>query len=733
VSSAERIGEDVLAALLWDVPRLRSGGPGAAAFLEAFGPPPWEEPDPAGGVLALAANGVRLKQEGDFEQAVANFRDVAELPEGALLGCCLTGWAAVPELASLALRRAVDQIAAAHPDPEVQARLLAKVAALAVDAHDGELFASCLEAVLERAPANSSVAWSAAIEAMNEGLGFRDIKQPASSGHYDALSALPWVWGAAADAAREIAKERLNAKVRGTWSFTLHAGQTPLDKMVAAEVQAAWAGARGVRRAIRLQIGSHMLTEAARTRDEWVYGLYTWITGDGDQIPQTIRLCEPHLDQRAAAELLSGLDSDLTVITHDYKLAEAADALWALIPDELLEWTYLHVSPDTENLILQQIAHRLWGKLAWRGPELFYEHWSRLQEVAASRQLAHLQSEPLAELPEDSRRALLAAARRQLQESPSADLLLMTAALAEGLSSLREEVLGEIRALDLPAGVLVDVAERRADLTNPGAIEGAVEGLLSLVVEEREQAHVGRVQFGASSARITLGRAAALTPGPFIDAVQMLLEVAGDSDGPSQHMFEAREALAVLARAGRLDERAREMVGRMGDRPGTLLSHGEYSEHVLAAQRRRILAPKLELDERTRLAADTRDPDARVRHVAIATAAVCLEEGPDDTIGWALVTGLFDPDDEVVSIALYAVARGALDGMRDAQAVAADRAVRLYTGSQSVIRESVVSVARHLSSDYEHLARLLHDAASDQSWRVRRAASLALETVRKRD
>jgi hypothetical protein len=723
VNSAEPLTVETLAALLWDEPALHAGSLGAQAFADAFGPPPWNEPPQNLGLLAAAAHAVRLHRGGESVDALTLMHTLTEQLDGMLLGLCLIGWAAPPEQATPALHEAAGLIDTASRDGETKARLLAKLAGLALDARDPVLYEHCVRRSIGLAPVGSPLAWRIAIDALREGITVQEPPARPLGGRYDVLTWLPWIWGAVADAAAEIAKERVKARGQSTWSYTWHAGRTPLDQMLAAEAQAGWAGVPGIRRQIRMQIGAHLITDVARTREDWLYGLYAWITGGGGQIPQTVALAEPHLDPAAAAELLRSLDSDLSVRTGPYALAEAADALWALIPDEQLDWVYQHVTPDTENMILAQTARRLWGKLCWRDPERFYRHWAALPEHPAGEQLTSAQPQPLLMLSEKQRLRLLAAADDQLERAPDAELAVLAAELAESVD--RPEVLTQIRDLDLPTDALVELAGERPDLIDPEALSAAIADLAGRVRRTREEAAEGRVQFGSVSARVMLAQALTLTPAGNRHAVELLLDVAADSRSPAQHMFEAREGLVILKAAGLLDEEDRDRIRAMADTPGSLLSHGEFTAPVLAAQRRRILAPDLSADDRTRLAVDTRDPDGRVRHIAIVTAATVLSAHPDQGVGWALLSGLFDPQDEIVQAALAAVARGALDALPDARTVACERVARLYEGTQSTVRETVVHTAANLAGHSDRLRRLIADAASDPSWRVRRAAEEA--------
>lgn len=670
---------------------------------------------------------MQLHRGGENADALTLMRTLTEQPDGMLLGLCLIGWAAPPQQAAPALHDAEGLIDTVSRNGETSARLLAKLAGLALDAHDRVLYERCVRRSIGLAPGGSPLAWRVAIDALGEGIMVQEAPVQPVDGRYDALTWLPWVWGGVADAAAEIAKERVKARGQSTWSYTWHAGRTPLDQMLAAEAQAGWAGLPGIRRQIRMQIGAHLITDVARTRQDWLYGLYAWITGGGGQIPQTVAVAEPHLDDAAAAELLRSLSSDLSLATGPYALAEAADALWALIPDDHLDWVYEHVTPDTENLILAQTARRLWGKLCWRDPERFYRHWAALPEHPAGEQLTSAQPQPLLALSEEQRLRLLAAADDQLERAPDAELAVLAAELAESVE--RPDVLTQIRDRDLPMDALVELAGERPDLIDPEALSSAVADLTGRVRRTREEAAEGRVQFGSASARVMLAQALTLTPVRNREAVELLLDLGEDSGSPAQHMFEAREGLVILKAAGLLDEEDVDRIRAMTDAPGTLLSQGEFTAAVLAAQRRRILAPDLSVDDRTRLAVDTRDPDGRVRHIAILTAATVLSADPDQAVGWALLSGLFDPQDEIVQAALAAVARGALDALPDARTVACERVARLYEGTQSTVREMVVHTAAHLAGDSDRLRRLIADAASDPSWRVRRAAEEASEKM----
>jgi hypothetical protein len=239
VKSADPLPAEALAALLWDAPALRAGSPGAQAFAGAFGAPPWNEPARDLGLLGMAAHAVQLHRRGESADALSIMSALTEQPGGMLLGLCLTGWAAPPEQAGPGLRDAAGLIDMASQNGEIRARLLAKLAGLALAAHDLGLYERCMRRSISLAPSGSSLAWRVAMDALGEGITVQEPPAQPVDGHYDTLTWLPWIWGTVADAAAEIAKERVKARGQSTWSYAWHAGRTPLDQMLAAEARRA--------------------------------------------------------------------------------------------------------------------------------------------------------------------------------------------------------------------------------------------------------------------------------------------------------------------------------------------------------------------------------------------------------------------------------------------------------------------------------------------------------------
>jgi hypothetical protein len=154
---------------------------------------------------------------------------------------------------------------------------------------------------------------------------------------------------------------------------------------------------------------------------------------------------------------------------------------------------------------------------------------------------------------------------------------------------------------------------------------------------------------------------------------------------------------------------------------------GNITERLLEVSRYESLAPTLTESERLALTGCCRDPDARVREVAMNVCSRVLGDGThdDDALVWGLVSGLFDPVDDVVQAALRAVASANVLTTDASRQVAVDRMPRVYQSARSSTRAVVVVAARRLLSKLPNsgLDALVAEAERDKSWRVRRATA----------
>ena len=140
---------------------------------------------------------------------------------------------------------------------------------------------------------------------------------------------------------------------------------------------------------------------------------------------------------------------------------------------------------------------------------------------------------------------------------------------------------------------------------------------------------------------------------------------------------------------------------------------------LLHAAQLRVLADSLFGEDIAWLATCARGPDAQCRLVAIAALADIGNLGIP-AVQWTLVSGMFDPSDEVAARAIngYALAEGASS---DANAVVRARLVALYESATRRLRQQVVVAAKRCRE--LELQELLAAAASDRAWTVRREAA----------
>lgn len=147
----------ILAALLWDRPALlRSAAPGARAFAEALGPPPYRQELEGDAPLDIAARGIRFELGGQPHEALEQYARLGQI-EGwpAVLGGFLFAWSAASGDAEIVDRAAEATRALEIKDGLLRARMLVKLATYALDKQRGELFAELMDEAVVTAPAGS--------------------------------------------------------------------------------------------------------------------------------------------------------------------------------------------------------------------------------------------------------------------------------------------------------------------------------------------------------------------------------------------------------------------------------------------------------------------------------------------------------------------------------------------------------------------------------------------------
>lgn len=260
MSSPLTIPPEIEAALVWDRPRLmRSGDPGAQAFVASLDPPPVRLEESASGPLATAAVSIVAERSGDGDAASDGFRELARSddPFVALLGLMLRCWSS-----GTYEENDFDNAAAnveLVSDPLLKARLFMKLATFALDKQEVDRFGGYLNAALGSAP--QLTRFRRAVMVVIANYSAQWLTEPDESDD-DPLVRYQWIDDLAARSARDELISLLKARAQSPWSWSVQMGRTNADVAVAAELQATWAGALWMRDGLRRQLAAQLPSPA---------------------------------------------------------------------------------------------------------------------------------------------------------------------------------------------------------------------------------------------------------------------------------------------------------------------------------------------------------------------------------------------------------------------------------------------------------------------------------------
>ena len=287
---------------------------------------------------------------------------------------------------------------------QLKARLLGKLALFAFDRQLAEACVSALSQAVDTARSGSRLQRALLLAAVNNDL-IRPI--PAEvfkpSEDVDPLVDQDWIDALALRAARADLEDLLQARARSPWSWQFRTGRTPVDEIIAAELQATWAGAWWLRPTLRTQLGAQILRAPPEREDSLVYGLSMWITGGGRDIRQVIDLAEPEFTSATADALTRPLIAALRLPdVGDTRLSEAAASLWDLFSDEtamlLLDRLQVTEADDPYGAA----ARRYWALMAFRDPAEVGRRLLAMQSKEIAALLPELSLTALETLPIDA-------------------------------------------------------------------------------------------------------------------------------------------------------------------------------------------------------------------------------------------------------------------------------------------------------------------------------------------
>lgn len=709
------------AALVWDVRTLRAlAVPGTDELIDAFGATPQADPLLEVGAertpLVAAASGIVLDRAGDHSRARELYGSIAGDSWSDLLRVCLLAWSPGDD-GGRPIEEAVSLVSSL-PRSALQARLYAKLATSAYDKQHEGLFRSLLAAAVEASEAESRLGFVLRLEQENFEGHIGGVGQTMAGLPADPLVDMAWIEGSAHAAAAEQLSDALKERARNPWSSSVRFGRTPLDQVLAAELQASWAGALWIRRSLRRQAGAQVLLSEPADSREAAYGLLMWILGGGRDRRPVADLVEPNLDVAAIAEVLRyllGVPASMRDPAH--AVAEVAYALWDCVPEQTVASLFHWLEPEPVQHPVADDVRRLWAILALRAPETFAERLVAFDAQTQAAFVGELTPAALRRLPESAARSLLDAVVSHPPEWDIGDRFVAAAVLDDSLGLER-------RSLDLneaPPDAIVAVAKEARERVTDAELERAAAALGASIRDRLGAAREGRYGFGTRSPEALLAAAIEALGGEGGHHLPPLLEVVEEHELPGEMRLEALVGLGMLASRTLLDaqtvERIRAAPLRARD---TLLR--PVSTELLEAARLLALARDLSQTEQARLIAFSRDRDPRVRELSVNAAALANEDRPADVLEYVLVSALFDPDESVLVRGLVGLRQTPSDLLQE---TVDERLITLVRRHRRLVRAGAASLARRLLAaglESTRLAQVVELASGDKSWRVREAA-----------
>ncbi len=716
---------DVVDALTWNVPGLAlRPSTGATAFRLVLGPPPWRL-EFGDDVLSLAARGLLAERTGDAELSQKYY---AQLLNGefwaSLLGRFLLAWSPNPD-GERHLFDAFNQVRSL-PRTKVKAHLLAKASLFAFDRDLGDLCVEALEMAIATATPRSRLRQALLLTAVNNGFleGLpTELTRPTTK--QDPLVDQDWIDHLALRSARTDLTDLLEASARSPWSWQFRSGRTSTDDIIAAELQATWAGAWWLRPALRRQLGSQALRSPPPSRDILLYALSMWIRGGGSDIGPVINLAEPHFDDTLADDLLRPLVESFKLPgIGDLRLAEVAVASWDLVSDSVLQRLVTRLPPSATEPIGES-TRRFWALAVYREPVGIGSRLTDLDQFTLTLLSRHLPLAALDDLPTSASQRLLSAiieSRASGMPSTGAELG-VAARLAKQLGADISGYVAAVGPSEMP-----EVIRRAPDvLTERQLVEGE-RFFRDAIQREATQATAGSGSFGGQSTSRGLSTVCEARRAVQRTTIDALIKIALDSKIPGHVRFDVLVALANLAVGGLLTERDLARIARVpeGGEPSFFAS---TPHELLRAGRLLVRAQVLSPEEIVNLGLLVRDRDPRVRGLAVDGSKLVLRRKRSGNLEAAIVAALYDPQEDVVTSALAAIAEARLT--EPARVAAVGRLEQIFGDYGHQVRVEVVRAVKRLSQRQlttrlkTPLNAILSAAMTDRSWQVRREASLA--------
>jgi hypothetical protein len=710
---------DIKNAIIWDRPALYQGGTREAkVFIDTLDlfrvDPELSGSDP----LSVLSRAIACEIHDRDDEALDLYRQLAadEDPVIGLLGTCALLWTNIyveprPFDETIGL---LDQF----EDGNFKARVVTKMIAAAFDHREDERLPELFEVARNFADENSRLRFRIEIEMQN----FTGIRTEFAEGNAeDPLSEYPWIQRLVAGSAEKAVVSRVVEAAKSSWTMTMEFGKNPVRDLVAADLQVRWAGAIWLRRTISQQLAATLLTGAADTPEEYGRALGLWGVGRGTDASRVANFAEPYFSEQSADIALSYVArAGVVASQYDHVLLDLALDLWDVISPEAARQLLDRFTPWNSEHSLAQRVSSLWSLLSLRVPELWEKRFLALSDDEASGLLATTTPVVAKRMPRVAAQRLLDLAG--VGETLSADAAPLILTLEQRLKPKEALEFTE----SLPPYALIRVAELPESRISEEELSQAISELTEEVESSAAEAIGGKASFGGANPVQGLAKAVNILGGAPQSTLQVLEHVATNAQVPMHLRYDALRALTHLAVDGNLPEETGILILERAPVAGAQSLFGSYPSALLESQK---VSLAMALGFREGALASTlvlaRDKDARVRINAMEAVNLGRSESPDDFLEAILVSGLFDPDSDVVRAAIMGFAHRPPMAEATREAVFVRLGELLTIGDRNV-RSSVAlfSVSEEIPHELrEHYEDLRTRASNDRSFTVRMEAN----------
>lgn len=711
--SVLQLSPEIRAAIVWDVPTLRSGSASAQDLVHAFGPPPWHEVPDDGEPLRAAAIGVLAAARGQLTEALNAWSALvsSDSREEQLLGHLLRLWVRLAQDERLADLEKALELALMVANDDDRARACRKIATAAQDSGHMGLARAAAEAALAAAEDGAEI--HRAVRWLLFDLGDRELGMPSFEGFSDDVLTQPWITEQGLAGVTEADLNRFKDGLKSVWGGFLRIGQTPLDVLNAAQRQADWAGLSTRRDSLIRLMCSHILESPASSDSHVRWAVTAWILAGGGDIASVLSRSEPRLDADFAHELL---DTITQVPTGTNVVPQVAAGIWRIAPDDDVDRLLAMLDPGPADEPVPPEARQVWANLLWRAPVEWLLAWRRLD---APRRIAVIE-ELLPDLA-DVVTAELAGELLATCEGAPDNLLGRIAAPAAAFSTVLERDPRPWIEKALPSGVMELVRWRRS-VVPEDVLRAVVAELKEAAEARRQDALEGRYGLGGGGALVMIGRGIAAIGQPDLPAESLLLSIAGDRQMSVDDQLAALQAVALIHDSGLLSDDGIDTLRSLETAPG-VQPFGTVQVGALRAAQLYALGESVSSEEESEVFAGCRASSEQVRLLSVAALEAVLSARPSDPgASWSLLSALYDPSDDVLARALDVLTRTVEAVDLRARSTALNAVVSAYRRGRHVVRLSSVQASRALEAfaPSEQMQRLLAAAATDPSWEVRR-------------